>query len=340
MACPILPPVWPMSKSAIYMLVTINVLTAVTSVLINFCFIGGILRKGQHKTPTKIFLVSLSVSGFFVGLISQPVMCANLLLNRSTIHSCTVTNSSFVALAIFCGASLNCLPALSFDRYIRVKKLQYYTKYVTRKRVVIVITMLWINAVVVAFLPMYGAPNFIFYYVVIVCHSINAVVMLFAYVLMITRLAMARVKVRPINTQIGSTSTSMNSVTVAAAMATAATTATAATATTISLEDVLSRFERRRAKAISRQLRITSTIAILVAVVIVSWMPYFVTGLMWSLNVPSSDKDSVLVTMFYVSVTIGFVSSSINPFLYCWRIRNVRKAALAIFRKRFMFKVC
>ena len=367
MACLIVPLVWSVSSLAIYILVTINVLTAITSIFINYCFIAGILSKRELITPTNLFVMSLAVSDLLVGLITQPMMCAHLLTNRVTVRSCAIIYIFFYSLGIFCGASGNCLPVISLDRYLHIKKLQHYTKYVTIKRVVIVIVAVWISSVVTAFLPLYGVSYFHFFLIIIVCHIINAVVMSLAYASMISQLAKAQVKVRPIVARPALTSTNMNPATTPVAARASRGNATATTpidvpvtpivttqaktftslnsattsvaATRAPIDDQALKAERRQAKDISRQLRITVTVAMLVAVVIVSWMPGFISCLIMSLDAPSFDKDATKVTAHFFALTMGLVTSSANPLLYCWRIKKVRHAALEIFRKTFMFKV-
>ena len=368
MDCLIVPLVWSISTAAIYILVTINLLTAITSIFINYCFIAGILSKRQLITPTNLFVMSLAVSDLLVGLITQPMICAHLLANRVTVRNCEIIYVFFYSLGIFCGASGNCLPVISLDRYMHIKKLQHYTQYVTIKRVVIVIVAVWISSVVTAFLPLYGVSYFHFFLIIIVCHIINAIVMSLAYALMISQLAKAQIKVRPIVKQPALISTNVNSGTTTAATAGAprgnatattfmdvpvtqivtprATTftslnsaTTTVAATGVRTDDPASKAERRLAKDISRQLRITVTVAMLVAVVVVSWMPGFISCLVMSLDPPSFDKDATKVTAHYFALTLGLVTSSVNPLLYCWRIKKVRHAALEIFRKTFMFKV-
>eukprot|EP00112_Aurelia_sp_Birch-Aquarium-sp1_P015706 Seg3505.3 transcript_id=Seg3505.3/GoldUCD/mRNA.D3Y31 product="Beta-3 adrenergic receptor" protein_id=Seg3505.3/GoldUCD/D3Y31 len=329
MACSILPAVWPMSMAAIGVLVTTNILTAVTSILINVCFIAGILSKERLITPTNLFVVSLAVSDLLVGLISQPMMCAHLLVNRMTVRSCAIAYCSFYSLGIFCGASGLCLPVISLDRYIRMKKLQHYTRYVTKERVVIVIAILWINALVVAFLPLYGVPHRIFYSMLIVYLGTISIVMSIAYASVIIRSKASRVHAKPINTKQTTSSHRTSSATIT-------TISMAATSTHVSVSESA----QRLATDNSRQLRITVTVAMLVAVAILSWTPCFISGLIWALGIPSSNKSSTMVAIHYFSVTIGFASSSVNPLLYCWRIREVRKAALDILRNVLKPKIC
>ena len=43
--------------------------------------------------------------------------------------------------------------------------------------------------------------------------------------------------------------------------------------------------------------------------------------------------------IFYIfTVTLVFANSSINPFLYCWRIRDLRKAVIKISRRKISCK--
>ena len=198
-----------MAPSLIYLLVVTNAVTAITSVMINFCFIKGIFSKERLITPTNLFVVSLAVSDFLVGLISQPLMCVHLLVNRSTVRSCGLAYSTYFALGIFCGVSGLCLPVISLDRYIRMKKLQYYTRFVTKRRVVIVILALWINAIVMAFSPLYGVPRHIFYSVLIVYLCVISIVMSIAYASVIIRSTRSLVRIGPISTPQAPTSSSM-----------------------------------------------------------------------------------------------------------------------------------
>ena len=148
-----------------------------------------------------------------------------------------------------------------------------------------------------------------------------------AYALLIRSLKRSCIiAVQPMGTKQESISSNMNNtiITVAATSSTDAT---------------MSKIQRRLAVDNVRQLHITSTVAILVAVVLVSWTPCFISGLVWALDISASNKDSTKVTMHYLSLTIGFASLLANPFLYCWRIGKVRRAAIDVFRNIVTLKI-
>ena len=364
-------PVGPMTTPVIYILVIINFLTSISSSLINFCFIAGILTKKKLVTPTNLFVVSLSVSDFLVGILSQPLFFAHLLVNRWTVRNCALASVSFYTVSLFCGVSGLCLPAISLDRYIRMKKLQYYRKYVTIKRVVMVIIAIWINAALIVLMPMVGIPHYIYWITTISCLGAISIVMSIAYASLIIGLKRSTiVKVKPVNNQRKPSFTSMNSGTTAGPATTIATTAAPATTTitqtTAATTEPMTatsadptpettivpavpntsmgystlKSERMLAKDEKRQMRITITVALLVVLVIASWTPCLLSGLIWSLGLPESNKDSKVITIHYFSILIGVASSSVNPLLYCWRIREVRKAALDIFQKILTFQLC
>lgn len=48
-----------------------------------------------------------------------------------------------------------------------------------------------------------------------------------------------------------------------------------------------------------------------------------------------SGETVVLAHLFYYVTTLLFVNSSLNPLIYCWKMRNVRKAVMDILRNIF-----
>ena len=380
MECGILPPVSAMDDTTIYSLVAINICTALLTVLVNYCFITGILTSPTLHTPTNIFIVSLSVSDFLVGLIVQPLACVMMLMHISGNSHCVLEYLVFISLSIFCGASGLCVPVISLDRYIRMKKLQYYMKYVNKKRACLAIGCIWANALAFAFAPFYGIPQDVFYITLMVYLFGCTVIMAVAYKSVVQRsvvLGSRRLKTHKKHNIIYTRKTALDDGGQtdsghfgADSLQQPATlnpdtsthnpnclkTRTKLSASDVNTEssDALSSEIVQRIDAMpldssvnpeerkclgsnenSRQVRITVTVCLLVAVIIVSWMPTFVFSLIWSLDKKRMNSNELVVTLHYIALTFGFSCSCVNPLLYCSRIREVRKSATNVFWKTF-----
>jgi len=59
------------------------------------------------------------------------------------------------------------------------------------------------------------------------------------------------------------------------------------------------------------------------------YMPFFIRFIACKIYGPSIASKQ----FFFVSVTLVFLNSSLNPVIYCWRMRNIRLAIMDILRK-------
>ena len=402
-----MPPISAMSNTTMYSLVSINIVTSILTIIVNYCFIAGMLCQPNLLTPTNLFIISLSVSDFLVGLIVQPLACALLLLTASGSTSCLLENLVFISLSVFCGASGLCVPIISLDRYIRMKKLQYYIKYVSKKRACIAIVCIWVNALVFAFTPFYGVPQDIFFILLIVYLVGCGLVMSIAYKSVVQRSVVFKSKhgnqnkkceiiytKKKVSTDCSKekedpkqVSFPMNPETVQIAGNISEPNTTACqyefsenppksslkfkpyqspckssdskiqscfpskcSSCNDDVENRSDSFEasqdttspsrsnsenRKRLASLenTRQMRITVTVCLLVLVIIISWMPTFVFSLIWALDKERMNTHEMVITLHYIALTFGFACSCVNPLLYCSRIRDVRKAAIAVFWK-------
>ena len=307
MDCSILPLVSTMSDATIYLLVAVNIITSILTVVVNYFFIRGIISKPLLLTPTNLLVMSLACSDLLVGLVTQPMMCAFLLVNITRPRYCVTAQITFFSLGVFCGASGLCLPVISLDRYIRMKKLTYYMKYVTKQRAMAAIVVTWVNAIVLSFSPLYGLKQDLFYLLLLVYLAFLLAVMTLAYVSVTKRSSVQVSRVNPPTNQ--GISLPLTSPT----------------------GPVSVRLSPRPNVEYSRQMRITMIVALLVVMVIVSWLPAFIVCFIWALDKRSMDKNRTIVTLHYATITFGCACSAVNPLLYCSRIREVRKAAMDVF---------
>ena len=297
---------------------------------------------------------------------------------------CLLEYLVFISLSIFCGASGLCVPVISLDRYIRMKKLQYYMKYVNKRRACFAVVCIWLNALAFAFTPFYGIPQDIFYIMLMVYLFGCSVVMAMAYKSVVQRSAVFSSKqskaqrryevvyMRKSGTEDGNQSDNgnfdrnfvkqpakLNSyISIAGPDHPKSVTVSPTNNAdfdltvqkdsefkpevelskyTFSSESQMKSEERKRLARMetSRQMRITVTVCLLVAVIVISWMPTFVFSLIWALDMKRMNSSELIITLHYIALTFGFSCSCVNPLLYCSRIREVRKSAIDVFRKTF-----
>ena len=89
-------------------------------------------------------------------------------------------------------------------------------------------------------------------------------------------------------------------------------------------------FDDRNARNIRiRSLRKSAFNAyVLFIVLVICYCPFLVVNIVYFI-----DKPGELKLEFLLSTTAVFLNSALNPLLYCWRIREIRLAALRTFRK-------
>ena len=129
---------------------------SVLTIIGNGAIISLVSSKRQLRTKTNAFLTSLAVADFFVGIITVPLF-----------HFCTVTNTCKHSLDpklpeltwfnftrwIFSYASIVNLCSLVLDRYVAVVKPLRYLSFMTRRRVICIISLAWLIVVAPLSLP-------------------------------------------------------------------------------------------------------------------------------------------------------------------------------------------
>ena len=119
----------------------LNVLLIIASITGNTLVLFIILKTPSHRLePSFIFLCSLALSDLFVGFIAQPFYIASEVTRRETI----LYHLSHVAAFFACGVSLCTTAALSMDRLAALHFHMRYSSLVTVPRVLCALVMVWV----------------------------------------------------------------------------------------------------------------------------------------------------------------------------------------------------
>ena len=127
----------------------VNIPLCVMSLLGNAAILITIFKTPSLSTPAYILLAGLAFSDFTFGFIVQPLLLS-IVLSAGYNHYLPLTTfrllcSSFNCSAIvLCGVSLGTSTAVALDRLLALRLHLRYTVIVTKYRVIVVLTCIWL----------------------------------------------------------------------------------------------------------------------------------------------------------------------------------------------------
>ena len=135
--------------------------------MLNSVSILAIRKTSSLPKTLKTLLLSLAVSDLAVGLLVQPFFIAHLAMeleqNVENNPAYNVMYKTFLILAcLFVFASFFGVAALSADRFLAIHLHLRYQELVTQKRVVAVVTVIWLFSVSLSFLRPWTPVNIIY----------------------------------------------------------------------------------------------------------------------------------------------------------------------------------
>ena len=131
-----------------------NALLSYTAIILNIITIHALRKTSALPKPLKTLLLSLAVSDLGVGLLVQPLKVACLVMRLKGNHENNPTykitddvygiTATFLSCASFFGVT-----ALTADRFLAIKLHLRYQELVTHRRVVAVVTKIWLLSLVI-----------------------------------------------------------------------------------------------------------------------------------------------------------------------------------------------
>ena len=337
---------------------TFNTLILLLTLVGNSLVCFSVYYFPRLRKPTNYLIVSLAVSDLLVGAFSLPFRIAQTVNGERFPESLGYAGCRFWIWidVLCCGASIFNLVSISIERLMAVKwPLRHRTK-MTSKRAFLMILLVWISALLVAFLSFVkwsGREIVVIMpqcsvasraYVTIVAFAaffVPVAVLLFNYA-RILKIAIGRA--RQVQKDKDAKAVSFTSKRGTNKADTTGTPATPSKDISIGINrcvDPLADSHRptksTRLQSM-RQLKATTTIAIVLGVFIFSWFPFFVIYLtsnycpycFWPTNIPIQLKEAIVVTFVYV---LPVSNSAVNPIIYTCFNETFRSAFVQIFKK-------
>ena len=262
----------------------VNILLAITASCGNIVTLVALQKQFTLPSPSRVLFRSLATSDVCVGLISQPLFAASLLLigyGRRWDVCLLLRYSTYLVSTTLCGVSLLTLTAISVDRLLVLLLRFKYRIVVTGTRMKAVVACFWITSLVTSIA--YLKSRRIFFIVTAVVIMLSVVISAFSYSTIFFILRRHQNKI----------------------------------------SDKQGRVNRLQFKKRSLTFRKTVFSALWVHfALVVCYLPFSVVEV---IAVKTGTTLPVFIAGTCLSTLIYF-NSTINPFLYCWRIKEVRLA--------------
>ena len=337
---------------------TFNTLILLLTLVGNSLVCFSVYYFPRLRKPTNYLIVSLAVSDLLVGAFSLPFRIAQTVNGERFPESLGHAGCRFWIWidVLCCGASIFNLVSISIERLMAVKwPLRHRTK-MTSKRAFLMIRLVWISALLVAFLGfvkwsgremvviMPQCAHVSRAYFTIVAFAVFFVpvaVLLFNYAC-ILKIAIGRA--RQVQKDKDAKAVSFTSKRGTNKADTTGTPATPSKDISIGINRCVDPLgdSHRPTKSTRlqsmRQLKATKTIAIVLGVFIFSWFPFFVIYLTFNYcpycfsptHIPTRLKSAIVVTFVYV---LPVSNSAVNPIIYTCFNETFRSAFVQIFKK-------
>ena len=271
-----------------------NSLLSYTAIMLNVVTIHAIRKTSSLPKPLKTLLLSLAVSDVGVGLLAQPLYISLLVrLLQRKYPDCIFYKAFFIVISFFSLASFLSVVAISMDRFLAIHLHLRYQELVTHKRVAAVVILIWVFSAFFS-LGLFWIPSDILSTISIAGGIICLLLTTIVYWKIYLVLQRLKNQVQALQMQEVQQAAQNGDV---------------------------ANFTRLRRSAVG-------TFYVYV-VLLVCYLPGFILSPLRSIHglSPVTLKRVTLYTW-----TLFFLNSSLNPVIYCWKMRHIRHAVMDILR--------
>ena len=261
----------------------VSIPLCVMTLLGNAAILITIFKTPSLHSPAHILLAGLALSDFAFGFIVQPLLLSIVLsagynydLSLATFRlMCSSFNCSAIVL---CGVSLGTSIAIALDRLLALRLHLRYAVIVTKYRVIVVLTCIWLFQGF--FIPMYfwQVETFGRFIAIKICVVIVVNFAIYLNIHLIVRHHQIRIQYQH-------------------------------------PEQLANIFSLKRLKNSA-----LNTFLVFIFLLVCS-LPFLYVYF----------NDRVSITIHYIAIATIFLNTSFNPFVYSWRLREIRTATKRIF---------
>ena len=290
---------WNAYSTSMAILAGINIFLAITASLGNTLILIALHKVTSIYPPTKLLFRCLAVTDLLVGLISQPLY-VTILFPRFTTWNVNVAipSADDFFFGLLTVVSLLTSAAISVDRLLALLLGLIYRHTVTLRRVWVVIVCIWLISALPATCVIFSEyPKLydISFWLFSSLLTFSLLVSVFSYAKIFKTLRYRQVQVHGNSQQGQRPNGGGNQLNIA------------------------------------RYKKTVYSIAWVQLALLICYFPYIL--IRWLSVKPSYSTEIYILSELFV--TLIYLNSSLNPALYCWRIRDVKQEVKNIIRKIF-----
>ncbi|XP_066518291.1 5-hydroxytryptamine receptor 4 [Hoplias malabaricus] len=298
------------TRVALYMFIIVGIFCTVVG---NFLVVLAIAYFKQLQSHTNSFVMSLAVADFLVGLVVMPYSMVR------TVEGCWHFGATFCQLhssldVMLCTASIFHLSCIAFDRYYAVCNPLVYSFKMSRSRVALLIVICWAVPLLISFGPILlglhklgvdiSLPENVCVFLVNRVYAVIA--SLVAFYLPMATMLIAYWKIYKAAKRQAMQISAME----------------AQMAAGVGKD---SSKKQKHRNSLRRERKAAKTLGIIMGVFVLFWLPFFTVNI-----VDPFIEYSTAGIIWDVFLWLGYVNSSLNPFLYGFFNRSFRRAFLMI----------
>ena len=272
----------------------VNIVFSITASLGNILILIALRKVTSIHPPTKLLFQYLAITDLGVGLISQPLMAAVMLLVDNI--DIKILNIMFAHLSsslsiTFCGVSVFASTALSVDRLLALFLGLRYRHVVTLKRIRAVLACGCLASLLIVLVcNQFGGKTARI--IITIYLTLCLIISLFSYTKIVLRLRQHQSSVRD-NAQQGQASTGGSPLN------------------------------------LKRYKKTVVSVALVQLALVICYFPFN----MFNTLIHLKGIHPNICFLLDITTALLLLNSSLNPFLYCWRVKEIRQAVKATIRR-------
>ena len=276
----------------------LNIFLSIFATLGNVLILVALRKVSSIHPPTKLLFRCLAVTDLCVGLLGQPLNVYVMYIRISLDIGNFIVELVYVFVFIIIGlvaVSILTSAAISVDRLLALLLGLRYRHVVTLRRVRVVVACVWFIAVIHA--SLYCVALILFHttwWTFLALVIFSIIVSTFSYTKIFLTLRHQQAQVRD-HVQPEQSST---------------------------VRSVLN---------IARYKKTVYSVAWIQFAMLACYGPYIVMAFLWRFRIKDYSTESMIAKEFFRCLV--FFNSSLNPVLYCWRIKDVRQEVKNAIRK-------